>query len=99
MGNTNTHKVCSVGIELSALHDFVFVVPNHLVDENGNIDDGIIQEITEKFEWNDLTIDDCDGSYGSSMCEIKRDFDVLKDCGDEDIEMQTLPIFGDNERE
>ena len=97
MGNTKTHKVCSVGIELSAHHDFKFVVPNHLVDENGKIDDGIVQEITKKFEWNDLTIDDCDRSYGNSMCETREDFDVLKDCGDEDIEMKTLTIFGEDE--
>ena len=97
MGNTNTHKVCSVGIELSAHHDFKFVVPNHLVDENGNIDEEIQQEITDKFELKDLTIDDCDRSYGDSMYEIRGNFDVLKDCGDEDIDMQIHPIFGEDE--
>lgn len=99
MGNTNTHKVCSVGIEFSALHDFVFVVPNHLVDENGNIDEEIKQEITEKFENKELVLDDCDRSYGDSMYEVKEIFTVDRDCGDEDIDMRIHPIFGDNERE
>ena len=97
MGNTKTHKICSVGIELSALHDFKFLVPNHLVDENGNIDEEITQEITEKFENKQLTIDDCDTSYGDSMYEVKDEFSVDNDCGGEDIEMQTLPIFGEDE--
>ena len=97
MGNTNTHKVCSVGIELSAYHPFKFLVPNHLVDENGNIDEEIKEEIKDRFDYTGLTISDCDYNYGDSRYEVRDDFSVEKDCGYEDREMQTLLIFGDDE--
>ena len=95
MENNKTHKLCSVSVEFSANHDFKFLVPNHLVDENGNIDDEITQEITEKFECHTLTLDDLDRSYGCTMYEVEGNFSVDKECGDDDVELQTTEIFGE----
>ena len=56
MGNTNTDKLCTLGVEVLAKHEFKFLVPNHLVDENGKVDDEILEEITDKFMCNELVL-------------------------------------------
>ena len=96
MEKSKTHKLCSVSVEFSANHDFKFLVPNHLVDENGNIDEEITYEIRDKFENEQLLIDDCQ-QYQVTTYEVfvKDDFSVDKECGDEDVELQTLEIFGE----
>ena len=45
MGNTNTHKVCSLGVEVTAKHEFRFLVPNHLVDEDVTDDSTMVELI------------------------------------------------------
>ena len=94
MEKSKTYKLCSVSVEFSANHDFKFLVPTHLVDENGNIDDEITQEITEKFECHSLTLDDLDRSYGCTMYEVKVDFSVDKECGYDSVESGTKEVFG-----
>jgi hypothetical protein len=56
MGSTNTDKLCTLGVEVVAKHEFKFLVPNHLVDENGKVDDEILEEITDKFMFGRLNI-------------------------------------------
>ena len=56
MGNTNTDKLCTLGVEVLEKHEFKFLVPNHLVDENGKVDNEILEEITVKFMCNELVL-------------------------------------------
>ena len=95
MEKSKTHKLCSVSVEFSHIHDFKFLVPNHLVDENGNIDEEIKQKITEKFELQELIIDDCDRSFGISEGSARDSFSVDKEIGDDDAELHIYQVFGE----
>ena len=99
MENTNTHKFCSVRIEYMQIKQFEFLVPNKCVNENGEIDSQITQEITEKFRMRELTYADCEGWEMHNEAEVPFScpFQVEKDCGDEDLEMSCLPIFCNDE--
>ena len=52
----DTHTKCGVRIIKQITADFEFLVPNHLVDENGKVDDEILEEITDKFMFGRLNI-------------------------------------------
>lgn len=96
MENSKTHKLCSVSVEFSTQNDFKFLVPNHLVDENGNIDEEITYEIRDKFENEQLLIDDCQ-QYQVTTYEVfvKDDFSVDKEIGDDDVELHSTELFGE----
>ena len=96
MGDTNTHKVCAVTVDVIAKHEFRFLLPNHLVDENGNIDEEITYEIRDKFENEQLLIDDCQ-QYQVTTYEVfvKDDFSVDKEIGDDDVELHSTELFGE----
>ena len=74
MGNTNTDKLCTLGVEVLAKHEFKFLVPNHLVDENGKVDDEILEEITDKFECGRLVLS---SEPDHISYQVKGDIQVL----------------------
>ena len=76
MGNTNTHKVCSLGVEVTAKHEFRFLVPNHLVDEDGEVDEKIVGRITHLFIYGNLDIDNLETPHHNS-CQVKGGVYVL----------------------
>ena len=76
MGNTNTDKLCTLGVEVLAKHEFKFLVPNHLVDENGKVDDEILGEITDKFIYEELDKDNLETLHHISY-QVKGDIQVL----------------------
>ena len=92
MGNTNTDKLCTLGVEVLEKHEFKFLVPNHLVDENGKVDDEILGEITDKFIYEELDKDNLETLHHIS-CQVKGDISVL----DEEKEGFGYPTFGDEE--
>ena len=103
MENTKTHKLCCLRVEHTKIKDFEFLVPNNLVNENGEIKSQITQEIKEKFRMRELTYADCKGYESWNEVKVScwsksgnHHCDVLKDCGDEDLVMRYLPIFGEN---
>ena len=61
-----THQKCSITVRQSEDREFEFIVPQHSVDKEGNIDKDILQEIKDKFELGELDFGDCDeGTYPS----------------------------------
>ena len=101
-----THKKCSIAVQARRERYFEFLVPNHLVDENGNIDKKIIQEVRDKFEVEEqLDFDDCEeGSWTEeySFYRIPKSpetrsepTEILGDCSLFDEEIQDHQIFGD----
>jgi len=54
-----SHYRCSVIVRKSEDRKFEFIVPQHSVDKDGTIDHDILQEITDKFEDDELSFEDC----------------------------------------
>ena len=103
MEKTKTHKVCTVDIYLTADTTFSFLVPNHLVDE-GEVDEEITKEISNKFANGELDIDDLDEiNVGNSTLVVGKDFYVEnsnfipRNIEWMEMEMNKYPIFGDDE--
>ena len=105
MGNTNTDKVCSLEVEVLAKHEFKFLVPNHLVNEDGMIDKKITDNITKIVDTSWDHISDCSKSIGLMDCEglgeldeysslEVLDYEIQKHNFDPDDE-QDLPVFGE----
>jgi hypothetical protein len=98
MGNTNTHKVCSLPVEVLQKREFRFLVPNHLVNEDGIVDDkvenAILYKIDHQFVYGELGYDNLEEPHHNSI-EVKGDISVTS--LDEVKEGFGLPIFGDEE--
>ena len=95
MENTKTYKVCSVDIKLNADTTFSFIVPNHLVDE-GEVDEEITKEISNKFANGELDIDDLDEiNVGNNWCEVGGSY--VSSSYPSYKEMNKYPIFGEDE--
>ena len=60
MDNNYTHYKCSITVRQSEERKFEFIVPQHSVDMEGNVDKDILEEITDKFELGELDFGDCD---------------------------------------
>ena len=67
-----THTMCSVEVKNMRNNRFQFIVPNHLLDKDGNITDEIKKEISNMFSKEDLTYDDCvDRDWFEEGCEVE----------------------------
>jgi len=70
--SNKTHKKYSVKVEYTRRNIFQFLVPNHLLDKDGNITDEIKKEISNMFSKEDLTYDDCvDRDWFEEGCEVE----------------------------
>ena len=95
MEKTKTHKVCTVDIYLTADTTFSFLVPNHLVDE-GEVDEEITKEISNKFANGELDIDDLDEiNVGNNWCEVGGSY--VSSSYPSYKEMNKYRIFGEDE--
>ena len=57
-----THYKCRVKIEQTLQDYYEFLVPQHLVGEDGMIDEKITDEITEKVDRTGIGFSDCEGN-------------------------------------
>ncbi len=74
-----THTQCRVEILRQETYEYDFLVPNHLIDEDGCLDEEFEKKITDLFEWGYVNTDDChniDCEHSvENGCEIQDDFD------------------------
>jgi hypothetical protein len=101
MDKSKTHKKYTIAVLQSVERFFEFLVPNHQVDEEGNIDKEILNEIRYQFMDEQLSFDDCEeGSAcgGGTFCSIpnvahSRDdlIEFLGNCSLTDDEI--IPVY------
>jgi len=60
-----SHYRCSVIVRKSEDRKFEFIVPQHSVDKDGVVDYDILQEITDKFEDDELSFEDCKEEFST----------------------------------
>ena len=68
MDNNETnysHYICSVIVRKSEDRKFEFIVPQHSVDKDGVVDYDILQEITDKFEDDELSFENCEEEFST----------------------------------
>ena len=105
MEANNTHTRFSVEIERTDKRTFDFLVPNHLVNEDGIIDKKITDNITKIVDTSWDHISDCSKSISFSDCVGDGDLDeysslevldyqIEKHNFDPDDE-QDLPVYGE----
>ena len=74
MDNNYSHYRCSVIVRKSEDRKFEFIVPQHSVDKDGVVDYDILQEITDKFEDDELSFENCKEEFSTF---IHRNTDVF----------------------
>jgi len=79
MGDTNTHKVFAVSVDVIAKHEFRFLFPNHLLDENGGIDDKTKGLITYMFRYGKLDVDDLETPHHKSVQSVDGIYELDKE--------------------
>ena len=79
MDKSKTHKKYTIAVLQSVERFFEFLVPNHLIDEDGCLDEKFEQKISNLCEWGGVKMDDLnniDCEYSVlNECEIQDDFD------------------------
>ena len=66
--NVSKYKKCSISVSIVDNREFVFLVPSHLVDKEGNVDNEILYEIEGQFHDGALDHQDIEESgYDNSL--------------------------------
>ena len=96
MNKTFTHQKCSITVRQSEEREFEFIVPNHSIDTEGNIDENILEEIAEKVETGEISFEECDEetfpSFGYTRVSPTYEPTIEGGCFFTD----ELPVFGEN---
>ena len=97
MDNSKTHKKCSITINRTETREFMFLVPNHLVDEEEDIEEKVLEEIEWSFRGKTLRFDDL-YEEESLVDEIHVSCPMIEgETTPDRNDPYELPIFGEKE--